>query len=108
MNIPLVIIVLVTYFMSFCALVCCNLHRKVPVNYILLAIFTACVSFIVASACIKYNQLVVFEAATLTAAVVVGITVYAFTTKQDFTVCGPVMWVGAMIFIAGFILGITL
>lgn len=81
LNLPLVAIVIVTYLVTFCALVCCGLHRKVPVNYILLLVFTACVSFIVASVCIKYNPIVVFEAATLTAAVVIGITIYAFTTK---------------------------
>ena len=108
LNIPLCVLVLVTYFITFCALVCCNLHRKVPVNYFLLFIFTACVSFIVGSVVVRYNPLVVFEAVVLTAAVVIGITIYAFTTKNDFTVCGPIIWVGAMIFISGFILGIML
>ena len=106
LNIPIVAIVFVTYITTFCALICCRLDRKVPVNYILLTIFTACVSFIVGSVCSRYNPVLVFEAAALTAAVVVGITIYAYTTKNDFTTCGPMVGVMSMIILTGFLLAI--
>ena len=108
MNPALCVIVLVTYFTTFCALICCRLDRKVPINYILLLVFTACVSFIVGSVCIRYNQVLVFEAAALTAAVVVGVTIYAFTTKTDYTMCGPIVFVISMIILTGFLLAIFL
>ena len=75
------------------------MHRKVPTNYLLLAIFTFCVSYIVAAVSCRYNPIVVFEAAALTSAVVVGITVYAYTTKTDYTVCGPMMFIVFFLFV---------
>lgn len=90
--VPLVIAVLVLYITSICALVCCGMHKKVPLNYILLFIFTACVSFIVAATCMRYNKILVLEAAIMTAAITVALTVYAYTTKTDFTICGSMMF----------------
>lgn len=83
------IVVIVVYISTFCALICCRLDRKVPVNYALLLVFTVACSAMVASIAIRYNPIVVLEAALLTAAVVVGVTVYAFVAKTDFTTCGP-------------------
>ena len=51
--------VVVMYFISICALINCGCDRKVPINYILLGIFTFCVSWIVASICIYANPLTV-------------------------------------------------
>ena len=107
-NIPILVGVVVAYITTFCALVCCRLDRKVPINYILLLVFTLCVSYIVGSVCIRYNQTLVFEAAALTASVVVGITIYAFTTKNDFTFCGQLVFIMGMILLTGFLLGICL
>ena len=107
LNPVLLVGVLVTYISSICALVCCGQHRKVPLNYILLATFTVCVSYIVASISCRYDPLIVIEAAALTAAVVVGVTIYAYTSKTDFTVCGPMMWIFAMVFLTGTILLIS-
>ena len=104
LNVPILITVLVTYIVSICALVCCGMHRKVPTNYILLTVFTVCVSYIVASVSCRYDPILVFEAAALTSAVVVGITVYAYTTKTDFTVCGPMMFIMFFVFVTASIL----
>ena len=108
LNPVILVTVITTYICSICALVCCGMHRKVPTNYILLAIFTLCVSFIVASVSCRYNQILVFEAAALTSAVVVGVTVYAYTTKTDFTVCGPIMFIFGMLFVTASILFVCL
>jgi protein lifeguard len=89
----------VLYFSSFCALACCGLDRKVPVNYLLLSIFTLCVSWIVGCVCARYDQATVIEAAFLTTAVCAGIVLYAMTTKHDFTVCGPVMFILGLVFV---------
>ena len=45
-----------------------------------------------------------FEAASLTAAVVIALTIYALTTKNDFTVCGPVAYILLILVIMGSIL----
>merc|ERR1712032_1491035 len=79
---------------SICALTCTGLDRKFPHNYALLAMFTFCISWIVGIVCMHVrNPVIVFEAVGLTAAMVVGLTFYAITTKHDFTMCGGVCWV---------------
>ena len=98
--------VLATYLSSICALLCCGLDRKVPVNFILLGVFTLCVSWLVAAACVTSEPVAVLEAAALTAAVVIGITIFAFTTKNDFTVCGPVLFVLGMILLTASLLAV--
>ena len=39
-----------------------------------------------------------FEAATLTFAVCLAITVYAFTTTTDFTIFGPILFIFGFVF----------
>ena len=99
-NPILLVGVLVMYIASICALACCGFDKKVPTNYALLAIFTACVSFIVSATTCKYDPIIVFEAAFLTSAITIAITVYAITTKTDFTVFGPIMFIVGFIFAA--------
>ena len=78
--------------------------RKVPINFILLAIFTFAQGYIVAFTTTMYDPTTVFIAAVLTAAVVVALTIYACTTKTDFTVCGGLLFVAVMIlFVASLI-----
>lgn len=67
--------------------------------------FTYCVSWIVGVTCIRYDGVVVTEAAALTAAVVIAITVYAVTTKTDFTVCGPLIFILGFVFAMASLLG---
>ena len=91
-------IVIPAYIGSACGLLCCRLDKKVPINYILLSIFTVCVSIMVGVACVRTDPKVVLEAALLTTAVVVAITLFACTTKQDFTIFGPICWIIGMVF----------
>ena len=65
-----------------------SIARSVPTNYVLLLIFTACQTVMVATICSIYERRSVFMAAVLTATVVVALTIYAFTTESDFTICG--------------------
>jgi len=96
----------VLYICSICALVCCETHKKYPVNYALLGVFTFCVSYMVAFATLHYQPLIVAEAACLTAAMVVAIAVYAATTKTDFTVCGPIMLIFFFVFSTAMLFGL--
>ena len=54
-NVGILIPVMVAYIASICAIVCCKMDKKVPVNYILLAIFTVCVSWLVATTTVRYD-----------------------------------------------------
>jgi len=62
--------------------------RKVPINYILLAILTAGESYLVAFIASQYNPKLVLTALFLTAAVVSGLALYAMTTKKQVTYFG--------------------
>ena len=99
-------ITLVTYISSICALVCCGQHNNYPTNYGLLGVFTLSVSYIVAFATLHYQPLIVAEAACLTAAMVVAITIYAATTKTDFSIFGPIFHVFFFITFMGILLGV--
>jgi len=58
--------------------------RSVPTNYILLSIFTICYSWIVSGVTIYYEPIAVLIAALTTAALVIGLALYAVFTKTDF------------------------
>ena len=66
--------------------------RKVPINFVLLSAFTLTEAYMVSCITAEYDPESVFIAALLTAAIVVALTVYAFTTKTDFTVCGGLLF----------------
>lgn len=83
-----------------------SVARSVPINYILLAIFTICESLLVASICSQYDPATVMMAAAITAAAVVGLTIYAFTTKTDFTTCGGLLFALILVLLVASIIGI--
>ena len=101
-NMWLMITCLVVYFVSFYALLCVrSLARKVPVNYILLGLFTLAMSYMVSCTTIQYDPQTILIAALLTMAIVVALTIYACTTKTDLTVCGGLLFAfGAVLFVA--------
>jgi FtsH-binding integral membrane protein len=89
-------------------LACCNnVARKYPLNIILLFAFTILESILVAIVAATYKLDEVLIAAGITAVVVVGITIFAFQTKIDFTGCGIYLFVGCLILLGfGLICGI--
>ena len=89
---------LATSLISIIALVCFKLDKRVPANYILLAVFTFSNSWIVGFCCTQYNPITVLEAACLTLSVTIAITVYAFTTSTDFTIFGPILFIVGFVF----------
>lgn len=86
-------LLMVSSFMTLatmCVLMCCrDTARTSPQNYILLFIFTACEAVTVGAICSTYQVESVVAALFATSFVVVGLTLYACTTKTDFTGCGP-------------------
>ena len=79
------------------ALLCCKgLARKVPVNYLLLLLFTCCEAYLVSAICSAYSLSqpeIIIAAGAGTAMITLACTAYAFTTKTDFTIMGGLMWV---------------
>mmetsp|Transcript_67955 Transcript_67955/g.94126 ORF Transcript_67955/g.94126 Transcript_67955/m.94126 type:complete len:119 (+) Transcript_67955:213-569(+) len=70
-----------------------HLARKVPVNYLLLLLFTMCEAYCVAGICSFYETKEVVGAMVTTAGMTLGLTIYAFCTKTDFTMMGGILFI---------------
>lgn len=69
-----------------CVVLCCQKHaRIVPRNYILLGAFTFCWAFMVAGFTQWYDPEDIIVAASLTTAMVIGLTLFACFTKMKLT-----------------------
>mmetsp|Transcript_12541 Transcript_12541/g.9108 ORF Transcript_12541/g.9108 Transcript_12541/m.9108 type:complete len:150 (+) Transcript_12541:364-813(+) len=87
-----------------------SVGRSVPLNYILLFVFTACEAYSVMYICAAIGDgSLVATAAFLTAGIVLALTIYAVTTKRDFTLCGGFIAIMSaaflMVVIVGFFFG---
>lgn len=97
-NSALLIVALVVVFASMIALACCGeLRRKAPINFILLGIFTLAESFMLGTTASFYDADAVAMAVGITAAVCLGLTLFAFQTKWDFTMMGGILFVAVLI-----------
>jgi len=70
---------------------CCfqKVARQVPYNYMFLLLVTVCEAVIVGFVCAMYTADSVLLAVLETAGIFFGLTLYACTTKSDFTGMGP-------------------
>jgi FtsH-binding integral membrane protein len=69
-----------------------SVMRRVPINYLLLLAWTMCEAYLVSCCCAIYDPQTVIMAAVATLAVTVSLTIYAWTTKTDFTFCGGMLF----------------
>ena len=91
-NPGLLYFLLVLTIVIECVLLCCiSTARKVPMNYILLGLFTLGEAYIVSFIASQYNPKIVMIAALMTTGITSGLTAYAYKTKTDFTVLGGIM-----------------
>jgi protein lifeguard len=90
---------IVGYLVTAIPLLCCKLGRVYPVNYILLTLFTICLSTMVGFITAQYEAKAVVAAAVSTVGITVGVTIYACTTKTDYTMCGPLLFVLGFAFV---------
>ncbi|XP_076040239.1 protein lifeguard 1-like isoform X2 [Oratosquilla oratoria] len=89
------------------ALSCCgSLRRRTPHNYIFLGIFTVCEGFILGTASATYAPFEVLLAVGICVVVTLALTLFAFQTKIDFTMCSSFLFVGLIILIIFGILAI--
>jgi FtsH-binding integral membrane protein len=79
------------------AIICCrHLARKVPINFLMLLVFTACEAYTLSATCVYYAAVqpgVALKAFCGTAMMSLACTLYAFTTRKDFTYGGGLMWI---------------
>lgn len=76
-------------------------RRKHPLNYILLGVFTLCEAYLVGAISSTYDVEEVAVAVGITAVICLGLTLFAFQTKIDFTMKSGAMMVvllGFMVF----------
>jgi len=84
----LLVVCFIVMIICECTLICVrSVARAVPINYLLLAIFTACFSYIVAFFAARFDARLVMAAFFMTCGVFAGLTLYAFIAKTDFVVC---------------------
>ena len=62
-----------------------SVAKKVPTNYVFLFVFTLSESYIVSFIASFYDPDIVLAAAVMTLGICVSLTIYAVTTKNDFT-----------------------
>jgi len=83
---------------TFCAMCCCQKQlREYPTNYIFLLVITVTMSVLVAFSSAMYKWQSVLLAAGITTAIFVAMTIYAWTTKTDFTGAGPYLFAALMV-----------
>ncbi|XP_018564598.1 protein lifeguard 1 isoform X2 [Anoplophora glabripennis] len=101
----LFIIALIVIIVALITLACCGeVRRKAPMNFIFLFIFTFAEAFILAVSSSTYESEEVIMAVGITAAVCLGLTLFAFQTKWDFTMMGGILFVAVIIL---FVFGIV-
>jgi len=84
------IVFIVTYF----AIACCERVRKrSPGNIIAITIFTLSLSLLVSTICLFHDVTWVLMAMGITAALCLGLTLFSFQTKIDFTGLGPYLFI---------------
>ncbi|XP_039111353.1 protein lifeguard 2-like [Hyaena hyaena] len=82
------------FFVVLIVLACCgNLRRQVPVNYILLGLFTMLQGLLLGAVSVFYNAEEVLWATAATALVTLSLTLFALQTKWDFTMLNGMLFV---------------
>jgi FtsH-binding integral membrane protein len=94
----LIIAVSVLNIGLICAMACCrSATRSFPTNYIMLFAFTATEGFLVGVICSAYTGSSVMFAVLATGFLVGGLTIYACTTKSDFTGMGGYLFAALLV-----------
>ncbi|XP_043201987.1 protein lifeguard 2-like isoform X2 [Amphibalanus amphitrite] len=86
------------FLVTYITLMCCgSVRRKHPWNLILLTLFTAAFTYMVAMISSFYNTYIVLLAVGLTAGICLLLTLFAVQTKYDFTGCGMFLCVASLV-----------
>lgn len=91
--------VFLTFFLLLLPICFPQAYRSVPINYIILTIFTISYSCLVAMVVCLYTFSSVMCALFLTFITVVSLSIYAWKTDKDFTICGGILFVSLILLI---------
>ncbi|GJQ69775.1 hypothetical protein Trydic_g22334 [Trypoxylus dichotomus] len=95
-------LMLLAFISSIVTIIALHIWRKsTPTNFILLGIFTVVMAYSLGVTISYFSQAVVLQALLLTIAVVVGLTLYTFQTKRDFSALHSTLFAGLFILIVG-------
>ena len=72
-----------------------------PTNFALLALFTLFESLTIGTIVSFFDKILVIQAIILTAVIVLGLTMYTFQTKRDFSAMGAGLYAFLCVLIAG-------
>lgn len=107
LSLTLAYVAIVGSLITIIALSCCkSIARRVPINYILLILFTVCESYMLQIICYQYEPHSVLIAGVLTAAVTTVLALYALKTKTDYTACGAFLFCCFTILLIGSLISI--
>ena len=76
-----------------------KIYQKVPTNYIILTIFTLSYSWIIGSLVCQYTFSSVMSSLFLTFVAVITLSIYAFKTKEDYTIFGGTLLICLVLFL---------
>ncbi|KAJ3591957.1 hypothetical protein NHX12_007087 [Muraenolepis orangiensis] len=98
------------YFIVYCVLICCKEpRRRFPLNLVLLGVFTLAMSYMTGTIASYYDTKAVFLAIGITTVVCLAVTIFCFQTKVDFTSCGGLLCILAvLLMIIGIITAVVL
>lgn len=86
------------FVVTLILLVCVpGVRRRVPLNYVCLAIFTMAMTYMTATISCYYDTQIVLICMGITAAVCLAISLFAIQTKFDFTACAGVIYALALV-----------
>lgn len=89
-------------FFFMCILLCfTSVRKQAPLNLVLLGAFTLCEGYMLGVVSSLYQTTSVLQAIGITAFITVGLTVYTFTSKRDFSKWGMPLFVILMVFVLG-------
>ncbi|XP_012162158.1 protein lifeguard 1 isoform X2 [Ceratitis capitata] len=93
-------VALAVLLVTMICMACCeSVRRQTPLNFIFLFLFTLAESFLLGVTATYYGSTEVMMAVGITAAVCLALTLFAFQTKWDFTMCGGVLLVAIVVFL---------
>ncbi|XP_076063893.1 protein lifeguard 1-like [Oratosquilla oratoria] len=88
----------ITFFCIIVLSCCGEVRRKTPHNFIFLILFTICEGYLMGCAAATYESWQVLVAIGVTGLVTLGLTLFAFQTKYDFTMMGGMLFVALLVF----------
>jgi FtsH-binding integral membrane protein len=96
---------LLTFLATMVSLLAVYAKRlEYPTNFVLLALFTLFESFTIGTIVSFFDKMLVIQAVIITAVIVLGLTMYTFQTKRDFSAMGAGLFAFLCVLIAGGIL----